>query len=72
VKAPAAAPGNLCVYQRLGFGLAFEVEENPEAAEEEKLFEFGAGKGGTNLSFSKSEGEEGGQFARGLWVVTAK
>jgi hypothetical protein len=69
VKAPTAAPGNLCVYQRIGFGLAFETEENPEAATEEARTEFGAGKGGANLSFS---GEEPFQFARGVWVVTAQ
>jgi hypothetical protein len=67
VSDPAAAAGNMCVYQRsTGFDLEFTVEENPEAPTEETT-EVGTGKSGVNLQFF---GEEF-QSARGVWVVTA-
>ena len=61
---PAAAPGNLCVYETTGFGLTYEAAENPETGEQEEE----AGQTGASLNFT------GVEFAssRGTWAVTAE
>jgi hypothetical protein len=65
VKAPSAAPGNLCIYEVEGSASFSQFSYyNPEAEESQEQ----VGAGGVLLSFF---GVEEGAQGRGDWVVTA-
>jgi hypothetical protein len=76
-KEPKAAPGNLCIYEKVSGrlagqgGFASPSENNPEA-----FFSAGAGKSGSYLigdaSFASPPTEPKNAFAIGTWVVTAE
>lgn len=61
-EAPAAAPGNLCIYKLGGFGYTFHTVYNAETEEEGE-----AGKAGGIIYFEAV----GGGTVKGNWIVTA-
>jgi Collagen triple helix repeat (20 copies) len=68
VEEPKAQPGNLCIYQINGFGIAYLEVQNPETGESSSEPNFPIGKAGALLNFELTSATG---TARGNWVVTA-
>lgn len=68
VEEPAAEPGNLCIYQVNGNGIAFLETQNPETGESSSEASFPIGKSGALILFELTTATG---TARGNWIVTA-